>query len=456
MTGTKRQKMNMAKAIVEAIYSKEPPGRFLKKCTETGQWKELSKMEAANKAVQAMGYAVRGGSCKQKKRVRRRRSRSLPSWTPPPLPSSKSRNYYDDVGTASSQISDRLTNNHLEGNVVVASSVAHHELVASRGPAATAGTTHAKSTATVNNGLSDSAANELANELLPIPTGNAHLQQEEPLQQLQQSSRTILPISLVAPPTAVNQYGLTQVLAHAHEQQQRHHHQQQQQQQHLLQHTLGQNLPLEGLHLQALQQLPTALLEGLAQLLAQKDQQQQQLSLLQHAFGQHTSGLPNSLYPPTLSSAPSSALPTSGILLLSTGSQPQQPVNSMFLQNPVQPQSQHPSNSYLLSMLSHLQNQPNTGTGTSNAPQQAHQMDDQVQRTLAQQQQQLLVLSLISSNQLLLQQLQRQTPLHQTRQTTAPLRRDQNSQSSQPINAQPSANDNAAAASCMQEESEDE
>ena len=31
MAGTKKQKMDMSKAIVEAIYSKDPPGRFLKR-----------------------------------------------------------------------------------------------------------------------------------------------------------------------------------------------------------------------------------------------------------------------------------------------------------------------------------------------------------------------------------------------------------------------------------------
>lgn len=56
--GTRKQKMMISKDNVEVIYSMEPPGRFLKKCADTGQWKELSKREAANKAAQAMAYLV--------------------------------------------------------------------------------------------------------------------------------------------------------------------------------------------------------------------------------------------------------------------------------------------------------------------------------------------------------------------------------------------------------------
>jgi len=51
--------MMISKAIVEAIYSMQPPGRFLKKCADTGQWRELTRREAADKAAQAMAYAVR-------------------------------------------------------------------------------------------------------------------------------------------------------------------------------------------------------------------------------------------------------------------------------------------------------------------------------------------------------------------------------------------------------------
>jgi len=123
------------------------------------------------------------------------------------------------------------------------------------------------------------------------------------------------------------------------------------------------------------------------------------------------------------------------------------------IQNQAQPQS-HPSNAHLLSMLSTLQNQPNIGL--FNAPQQAQQLDDQLQRSLVRQQQQLLASSLVASNQLLLQQPPQSLPLDLLRQAwQAALRRqNENSQRSPSINAPPSAN--ASAPSCMQEESKDE
>eukprot|EP00985_Skeletonema_marinoi_P014976 scaffold7649_cov154-Skeletonema_marinoi.AAC.5 len=37
----------------------EPPGRFMKKCTDTGLWRVLSQREAADKTAQAMAYVVR-------------------------------------------------------------------------------------------------------------------------------------------------------------------------------------------------------------------------------------------------------------------------------------------------------------------------------------------------------------------------------------------------------------
>eukprot|EP00985_Skeletonema_marinoi_P012529 scaffold6063_cov191-Skeletonema_marinoi.AAC.2 len=51
--------MVISHAIVDAIYSMEPPGRFLKKCDNNTIWRELSRKEASNKAAQAMAYAVR-------------------------------------------------------------------------------------------------------------------------------------------------------------------------------------------------------------------------------------------------------------------------------------------------------------------------------------------------------------------------------------------------------------
>lgn len=55
----------------------EPPGRFLRKCADTGQWEELSKKEALNKAAQAMAYAVRDMA-----KVETERSHSLSSTNP--------------------------------------------------------------------------------------------------------------------------------------------------------------------------------------------------------------------------------------------------------------------------------------------------------------------------------------------------------------------------------------
>ena len=46
--------MIIANAIVAEIHSKDPPGRFLKKCSDTGQWLELSKRKANDKAAQAI------------------------------------------------------------------------------------------------------------------------------------------------------------------------------------------------------------------------------------------------------------------------------------------------------------------------------------------------------------------------------------------------------------------
>ena len=66
--GTKKQKMNISESIVDAIYSMEPPGRFLKKCTETGRWTEIPKKEAADKAAQAMAYVIRAGVATAKKK----------------------------------------------------------------------------------------------------------------------------------------------------------------------------------------------------------------------------------------------------------------------------------------------------------------------------------------------------------------------------------------------------
>ena len=75
MAGTKKQKMDISKAIVLAVYSMDPPGRFLKQCSVTCQWNELSRREATDRATQAMAYAIRGKEIsKRKKEERLRRS----------------------------------------------------------------------------------------------------------------------------------------------------------------------------------------------------------------------------------------------------------------------------------------------------------------------------------------------------------------------------------------------
>jgi len=74
---SKAQKVAISTSIVETIYSMEPPGRFLRKCADTGQWEELSKKEALNKAAQAMAYAVRDMA-----KVETERSHSLSSTNP--------------------------------------------------------------------------------------------------------------------------------------------------------------------------------------------------------------------------------------------------------------------------------------------------------------------------------------------------------------------------------------
>ena len=61
--------MAISRSIAEAIYALEPPGRFLKKDPETGEWTELSLKEAATRTSQAMAYAVRERSKQQKKKT---------------------------------------------------------------------------------------------------------------------------------------------------------------------------------------------------------------------------------------------------------------------------------------------------------------------------------------------------------------------------------------------------
>eukprot|EP00984_Skeletonema_dohrnii_P002660 scaffold916_cov83-Skeletonema_dohrnii-CCMP3373.AAC.2 len=173
MAGTKKQKMDISKAIVEAIYSMDPPGRFLKQCTDTGQWSELSKRDAADKAAQAMAYAVSGKEKSKRRKERRRQSRRSHS-----LPQD-----VDVDDAVSSQPVDRSapplhlhsSTKHLEGND--SSSTARNRLAA-RGSAATKTNRAGSSAGNVDDSLAD--------DMLREP-GNSLLQQQLP-PQMQQTS----------------------------------------------------------------------------------------------------------------------------------------------------------------------------------------------------------------------------------------------------------------------------
>ena len=425
MGGTKKQKMNMPNAIVEAIYSMKPPGRFLKKCPDTGQWSELSTRDAADRVAQAMAYAVRGKDKSKRRREERRRS----------LRSSrqKSKNDDDDVGRKSSQSAHQSTHNQqraitdeLRDNAS-SSSAAHHGLDTRRGGAV----------GTINDMPS-------ASDLLRV-LGNSNLQQQLLLQRLQQpSTTTTLPTSSVnSIDNNVDQHGLAQLLAQA---------MQQQQQPLPLQYTIGQN-PI-GQLLQSQTPLQPAIFEGLTHLLlnqAQQHQQQQQL-LLQRLSNQQNV-LPSASLLPALSLiAP---------FLTGTRSQPQ-PANNHIIST-IQQQSNTPSNALLLSsVLGSLQHQSNSSVGISNAPQGAQQAD-QLQRSLMLQQNQLLASSLgaSSNNQLAFQQQQLQpldSLLQQTLQATLQLQQHlQGLPPPAPINNSAGmASANVVAQTSRQAESEDE
>ena len=112
MIGSKIQKLTISKAIVGAVYSMDPPGRFLKQCPDTGQWSGLSERDAADRVAQAMAYAIRGKDELKRKRDERRRS----------LRSKKKPKDEDDV---------RSPAQNLESNR--SSSVAHHGGATRRG-----------------------------------------------------------------------------------------------------------------------------------------------------------------------------------------------------------------------------------------------------------------------------------------------------------------------------------
>eukprot|EP00984_Skeletonema_dohrnii_P005813 scaffold2053_cov106-Skeletonema_dohrnii-CCMP3373.AAC.4 len=412
--GTKKQKMNMSNAIVEVIYSMDPPGRFLKKCPSTGQWNELSARDAADRVAQAMAYAVRGKEKSKQRREERRRSLRR-----------KSQGDGDDLDVKPSQGAaqpihpqQHATHNHFGGNVA---SSAAQGLTPRRGEA-----------------LGASSGMPPAREQPHMP-GNSNLQQQL-LQQLQQSSsnNTTLPTTLGGSiDQNVNQNGLAQLLIQTL----------QQQQQIPLQYTVGQN-PLGQLLQYPLQ--PALQHEGLTQLLAQAQQQQhnaQEQLLLQHLLNQQNL-LSSASLTPSISSL-------SAPYMTGTRSQPQ-PANINLLQT-LQQQS-NPANVLLLnSVLSNLQHQPNPNAAISNAPQEVQQLD-QLQRTLMLQQNQLLASSLntSSNNQLPSQQQQLQLLdplLQQTLQATLQL---QNLQHPPSINCAGLASANVAAQSTGQEGRKDE
>jgi hypothetical protein len=425
--GTKKQKMNMSKAIVEAIYSMEPPGRFLKQCPDTGQWNELSKREAADRVAQAMAYAV-SGKDKSERRRERRRQRPLP------LPQ-------DVVDAASLRSVDRPTNHQLDG--VPRTTSAHHGLAARVSTAAVAGTNNDAESA-VRDDHTDMAANALL-----LPDNNFILQRQLLIQQLLQSNGTTIPPSSPAAPMNANHDGLVPAMAQALQ-----HHQLP------LQYALGHDLL--GL-LQTQTPLQPASLEGLSQILAQTQQQQQALQqqlLHQHSLIQrllsHQNVLPSaSLPPPTLSDyfpflSQGTLLPENFLRgtfsNYPTGSQSLLATNDT-IQNQVQPHS-HPSNVYsLLSMLNTLNTLQNQNIGLFHAPQQTQQRYDQLQRSLVRQQ--LLASSLAASNQQLLHQLQppQSLPLDLLCQAWQTAVRRQNDDSHPPP-------DTAAATSCVQQEQE--
>mmetsp|Transcript_23733 Transcript_23733/g.47154 ORF Transcript_23733/g.47154 Transcript_23733/m.47154 type:complete len:398 (+) Transcript_23733:163-1356(+) len=301
--GTKKQKMEISKAIAETIYSKVPPGRFLKKCSDgSGLWKELSKREAEDKAAQAMAYIINAESLKLKRRERRR-SLSLPLTQQP--------RQQDDVAASSTQTADQsqlkpyATNNHLNDND--SSSVAARRLAA--------GGERVDS----NKALSAASAAAADDELLPA---NSIFQQQ--LHQLQrQSSATTNPPPISAGINLLNNRdGSVQVQSQISQMQ--YHHQQRHQQ--YQQQLLLQNAAALGNHHTTVE---LTLLLNQAQ---QQNQQQLQLQQLlsqhgtsQHIMQPHPLTSLSAYLPPTLSlSTPSLSTPTLSVSngRYLTGSQP--------------------------------------------------------------------------------------------------------------------------------------
>jgi hypothetical protein len=341
MTGTKKQKMDMSKAIVEAIRSKEPPGRFLKKCSKTGQWNELSKREAADKAAQAMAYAINGESLKEKRRERRMRSRPFPSFQP-----------QNDVGASSSQTADQpdeiqphAADNHFEGGL----------------------SNDAVGIATWERRVGSNTTLS-ANGLLP---GNSNNYQQQ-LLQLQQQPNSTTDFLITSGINSLNTRdgGSVQALAQMQTLQL----QRQRQQEILLHHIMDQHPPASLQELTQLlnemqqQQEQQFLIYRALTLSQQQQQQQQQLLLQPHPLTYLSAPLPTTLplSAPTVSAQSSSE--QQRVLLSNderylTGSQP---TTHNMLQNPAQPQSipSNDANFLSMSMLTNTQNQPNVGTAT--------------------------------------------------------------------------------------------
>jgi len=447
VAGTKKQKMSMSKAIVEAIYSMDPTGRFLKQCPESCQWNELSKRDAADRVAQAMSYAVRGKDTTKRRKEERRRSRRI----------SRQESKNNDVA-----VHLHSSNNQLEDNA--SSSLANHKLSARGSIEGDSNNTGAAESTAMDINCTDSSADKM-----PLVPGNSNLHQQQlqsPPQLNQSSAASTVPTSSID--QNVSQNGLVQVLAQAVQQQGLHHDHHQQQQQ-LLQSILGQNLLGQLLYTQTAQ---PASFRGLThqQLLAQnqqqliqqqqQQQQQQQLVLLQHLLNAQIVLPPESLLatlsPSATSSASQGVLPTNNDMIPNGASssnysltpQPETPAN-MNISQPLQQQSIPSSNGLLLSnILSNLHRQPNN-VGIISTLQGAQQLD-QLQRSLSvHHSQQLLSSSPTASNQSSGQQQQQLDPLHQAWQT-ALLFQIQNSQDPPSINVQPSAN--VAPSSTRQEE----
>ena len=165
--GTKKQKMMISRTIVDDIYSKEPPGRFLKECPDTGQWIELSRRDAADKAAQAMAYAVRNANSPKSASKKKRKAPSSPSTTTAAAAATKKQE-----GTVKMSPSTQRTDQSLPS----------HANVGYPGESVAAMSASSAITASTNN---------------PPPPSISSLQQQIPSLQLQQSSTSLPAFSSV-------------------------------------------------------------------------------------------------------------------------------------------------------------------------------------------------------------------------------------------------------------------